>query len=347
MSCYHHYWSSIHLHRHLPATCFVDSWSFSHKKTKESIFRRKQKFLGVGFYNLFYSRVCHWKNGLVHTGRKENNFPGILYNNSQHYRKTNMMTETFIQCPECGTIYSVQVEELESQRAVRCGDCLHEWLATEDDLLEIDPVYVNSLLLEREEQIKENGSFGKWQVEKDSKVLSSLQDADSTEALQGEDLKKKAAQSRKREGEKVLFVGNLSYKASEKDLFRVFSSCGQVFDVRIPRNHSKVHRGFAFIRMNLTGASTALQSLQGANIVGRPIVLSESITQEKTSQQEEENEESNHERTETSLDDEVLEEDWDTDFGPDEQLLGQEAYSNGLRFYLRGSTPRKSPNGKN
>ncbi|GJD06069.1 hypothetical protein Gasu2_05050 [Galdieria sulphuraria] len=235
------------------------------------------------------------------------------------------MTETFIQCPECGTIYSVQVEELESQRAVRCGDCLHEWLATEDDLLEIDPVYVNSLLLEREEQIKENGSFGKWQVEKDSKVLSSLQDADSTEALQGEDLKKKAAQSRKREGEKVLFV----------------------FDVRIPRNHSKVHRGFAFIRMNLTGASTALQSLQGANIVGRPIVLSESITQEKTSQQEEENEESNHERTETSLDDEVLEEDWDTDFGPDEQLLGQEAYSNGLRFYLRGSTPRKSPNGKN
>ncbi|GJQ08751.1 hypothetical protein GpartN1_g542.t1 [Galdieria partita] len=340
------YCGSIYLHCHLPIACFIDSWSYFHKKTNKSITGRRQKILGVGSYNFFYSRLYPWRLGLLQHGKRENNLPEI-HHNLQQRLKASVTTETFIQCPECGTVYSIEAEEIESQRAVRCGDCLHEWLATEDDLLEMDPVYINLLLNERE-QIKEDAPFGKLEKERDLKLLSTVQDdnRDKTEPSQNEKITRNVVEPPKREGEKVLFVGNLSYKASEKDLFRVFSSCGQVFDVRIPRNNPKAHRGFAFVRMNFTGASTALQRLQGANIVGRPIVLSESMTQGKTTSQEEEDVESGRESNGIGLDEDVLEEDWDTDFGPDEQLLGQEAYSNGLRFYLRGSTSRKSPNGK-
>ncbi|KAK4524185.1 hypothetical protein GAYE_SCF02G2084 [Galdieria yellowstonensis] len=311
-----------------PCAGFLDALSFVQKKSRPTVTRRQTAFR-VGFHNLL--RVYPWRNNVFGVREKKVGFLRMKAD------------ETFIQCPECGTIYSVQVEEIESQRAVRCGDCLHEWLATEEELLEIDPMYLGTLL-EEEQQEKESRPL---ENEKNFKLFNSIQDSDKTETLCSERVTRNSLEAHKKEGEKVLFVGNLSYKASEKDLFKVFSSCGQVLDVRIPRSNSKAHRGFAFIRMNVTGASIALQRLQGASVVGRPIVVSESVTHEKTVAQGDE-EESNQDGNSVSLDDDVLdEEDWDTDFGPDEQLLGQEAYSNnGLRFYLRGSNSRKSPNGK-
>ena len=72
-----------------------------------------------------------------------------------------------------------------------------------------------------------------------------------------------------------LFVGNLSYDASESDLYAVFAQCGKVSrtDISVdPRSHRS--RGQAFVEMpDPTEARSAIQQLDGLTIGGMPIVV--------------------------------------------------------------------------
>jgi RNA recognition motif-containing protein len=74
-----------------------------------------------------------------------------------------------------------------------------------------------------------------------------------------------------------IFVGNLSYDATDYDLRTAFEKYGHVSGVQLvtDRNTGKP-RGFAFVRMpNLDDADEAITRMNGASVCGRAISVSE------------------------------------------------------------------------
>jgi cold-inducible RNA-binding protein len=77
---------------------------------------------------------------------------------------------------------------------------------------------------------------------------------------------------------KRLYVGNLSYSANEADLRDIFSATGHdVSDVKLVLDRDTGRpRGFAFVEMTTEeGASFAIENLNGKDIMGRSIAVSE------------------------------------------------------------------------
>jgi cold-inducible RNA-binding protein len=81
-----------------------------------------------------------------------------------------------------------------------------------------------------------------------------------------------------------LFVGNLSYNASEDDLRKLFSKCGVVTEVSIPVNRDTGRkRGFAFILFETQeSAQNALKELNNFEFLGRKIVVSMATNEKRT-----------------------------------------------------------------
>jgi predicted Zn finger-like uncharacterized protein len=72
-----------------------------------------------------------------------------------------------------------------------------------------------------------------------------------------------------------IFVGNLSFRATEDDLFRAFSGYGIVIKCQIPLDELGGSRGYGFVEMSgEADAERAMDALQGASILGRDICLS-------------------------------------------------------------------------
>jgi cold-inducible RNA-binding protein len=76
---------------------------------------------------------------------------------------------------------------------------------------------------------------------------------------------------------KNIFVGNLSYGATEDELRSLFSAYGAVERVSIPTDRDTGRaRGFAFVEMsNPTEAEQAITALNGTNFGGRAISVNE------------------------------------------------------------------------
>ena len=77
---------------------------------------------------------------------------------------------------------------------------------------------------------------------------------------------------------KRLFVGNLSYSVTESDLRDAFSAEGhEVAEVKIVMDRDTGRpRGFAFVEMATDdGASHAIRSLNGRELMGRTLNVSE------------------------------------------------------------------------
>lgn len=74
-----------------------------------------------------------------------------------------------------------------------------------------------------------------------------------------------------------LFVGNLSYQASEKDLTELFSQAGTVESVKIITDtYTGQPRGFGFVEMSSGDeARNAISTLNGASFKERNITVSE------------------------------------------------------------------------
>ncbi|MBX9742071.1 MAG: RNA-binding protein [Chthoniobacterales bacterium] len=73
-----------------------------------------------------------------------------------------------------------------------------------------------------------------------------------------------------------LYVGNLSFEASESDLFELFSGVGQVQNVELVSNKD-THRskGFGFVQMtSLEEAKRAVSELHDKEYMGRKLVVS-------------------------------------------------------------------------
>ena len=71
----------------------------------------------------------------------------------------------------------------------------------------------------------------------------------------------------------TIYVGNLSYQATEEDLRTVFADYGTVKRVVLPTDRETGRmRGFAFVEMTEeTQEDSAISELDGAEWMGRPL----------------------------------------------------------------------------
>ena len=78
--------------------------------------------------------------------------------------------------------------------------------------------------------------------------------------------------SEQQEQDAKLYVGNIDYSASKKELESLFSKYGQVDFVNIPIDHySGKTRGFGFIAFNCTKDALRAMDLNGTTFKGRQI----------------------------------------------------------------------------
>ncbi|ELS01015.1 RRM domain-containing RNA-binding protein [Xenococcus sp. PCC 7305] len=78
-----------------------------------------------------------------------------------------------------------------------------------------------------------------------------------------------------------IFIGNLSYEASEQDLIVVFAEYGSVQEVKLitDRDTGRM-RGFGFVRLEtLTQEEAAIAALDGAEWMGRTLKVNKANEQ--------------------------------------------------------------------
>lgn len=83
----------------------------------------------------------------------------------------------------------------------------------------------------------------------------------------------------------TIYIGNLSYQATEEDLRLVFADYGSVKRVSLPtdRETGKV-RGFAFVEMSEDAEEdSAISSLDGAEWMGRQLRVNKARPRENNS----------------------------------------------------------------
>jgi RNA recognition motif-containing protein len=80
-----------------------------------------------------------------------------------------------------------------------------------------------------------------------------------------------------------LFVGNLSFKATENQLQDIFAAHGTVLEVDIIMDKMTGRpRGFAFVTMETKeGAEAAVQALHGKDMDGRALTVNEARPREE------------------------------------------------------------------
>jgi RNA recognition motif-containing protein len=79
-----------------------------------------------------------------------------------------------------------------------------------------------------------------------------------------------------------LYVGNLSFDATESDLFELFNGVGHVQNAEVVSyRHNQRSKGFAFVQMQTVGeAKRAVEELHDKEFLGRKLVVSGAKTSE-------------------------------------------------------------------
>jgi RNA recognition motif-containing protein len=79
-----------------------------------------------------------------------------------------------------------------------------------------------------------------------------------------------------------LYVGNLPWRCTERELEEVFASVGTVQSVAIVTDRETGRsRGFGFVEMDDQGAREAVERLNGRDFQGRPLRVSEARERER------------------------------------------------------------------
>lgn len=79
-----------------------------------------------------------------------------------------------------------------------------------------------------------------------------------------------------------LYVGNLSFDATESDLFELFNGVGEVQNAEVVTyKHNQRSKGFAFVQMNtVEEAKRAVAELHDKDFLGRKLLVSGAKTSE-------------------------------------------------------------------
>jgi RNA recognition motif-containing protein len=82
--------------------------------------------------------------------------------------------------------------------------------------------------------------------------------------------------------EKRLYIGNISFKATEENVRGLFAEIGEVVSINFGTDaRTGKPKGFAFVVMASAGeAQKAIEALNGTLLLGRPLSVSEANTQE-------------------------------------------------------------------
>jgi RNA recognition motif-containing protein len=74
-----------------------------------------------------------------------------------------------------------------------------------------------------------------------------------------------------------IYVGNLSFKASDLEVHQAFAAYGQVSSVAVIKDQATgKSRGFAFVEMpNQAEAQAAITALNGKDLLGRALMINE------------------------------------------------------------------------
>ena len=79
-----------------------------------------------------------------------------------------------------------------------------------------------------------------------------------------------------------IYVGNISWGLSDKDLENVFAEHGTVTSAKIITDRATGRsRGFGFVEMS-DGGEAAIESLNGTEVDGRELVVNESRPKDKS-----------------------------------------------------------------
>ncbi len=80
---------------------------------------------------------------------------------------------------------------------------------------------------------------------------------------------------------KKLYVGNLSYKMTDKDLEEAFSKVGQVVSASIVMDRETGRsRGFGFVEMEDVAADEAVRTMHETELDGRKLIVNEARPKE-------------------------------------------------------------------
>lgn len=80
-----------------------------------------------------------------------------------------------------------------------------------------------------------------------------------------------------------LFVGNLSFNATEDSVRALFAPHGTVEKLALINDRDTGRpRGFGFIEMNTADAARAMQALDGKDFEGRPLKVNEAKERERS-----------------------------------------------------------------
>jgi RNA recognition motif-containing protein len=81
-----------------------------------------------------------------------------------------------------------------------------------------------------------------------------------------------------------IYVGNLPFSASEDEVQRLFAAHGEVISVAMPTDRETGRpRGFGFVEMSSDDAATAIEALNGTDLGGRALNVSEARAREQRS----------------------------------------------------------------
>uniref|UniRef100_A0A7S4EFP4 RRM domain-containing protein n=1 Tax=Pseudo-nitzschia australis TaxID=44445 RepID=A0A7S4EFP4_9STRA len=83
------------------------------------------------------------------------------------------------------------------------------------------------------------------------------------------------------DGQKKLYVGNLPFEAEYDQIKEHFTQYGDVGDLYIPMRDNQ-SRGFCFVTMSAESADKAMAELDGADFMGRPLVVNEPLKKGET-----------------------------------------------------------------
>ncbi len=79
-----------------------------------------------------------------------------------------------------------------------------------------------------------------------------------------------------------IYVGNLPFSASEEEVERLFAAHGEVMSVALPTDRETGRpRGFGFVEMSPADAATAIEALNGTDLGGRALTVSEARAREQ------------------------------------------------------------------
>ena len=80
---------------------------------------------------------------------------------------------------------------------------------------------------------------------------------------------------------KSIYVGNLSYEASEQEISDLFEQYGEVRSVRLIKDRETGRaRGFGFVEMGADAADKAIEALEGQMFLGRNLKVNEAKPRE-------------------------------------------------------------------